>query len=539
MAAVALVATAVGAAASASFRFALFATLFTPIHCFYPTSHLHSIISSTKWSSASATQSPRRRLRRRVPLLPSRDDNISPLFSSADDDDDESYWDLEGDDDSTNSSSSDPRLTAMRSILESSWDVSTMGNVPTTPQQAATAAVNCISNAINQSNDNPHRDNTKQILMVDVRLPTYDITEGSQYYDPCAVYDLASFMAEEMQRKKLVNKCLILVRNENERVEIANNREMYQRPRMRRDDESTASRSTTAMHDEEEGEDSLWEIPEEENDNNSDEVDDFRKKLMSSWISTDSNNKVDDDDDGVNHVNANIISSEKQPPPQPSPSVGMKSIEDTPNLSASSSSSHSHRLWSMIGDEDVSNTSYSTSDDDTFHRIISAVDNNARLLDDEDAIILLSPYTTNDMIAIRRILARYCGSTTQKRTTVILVNSRLEVLPKEMDSAVLVYGILPLVARSKQQTNMDSGGEDAPGLKAVVMKRYPNDWSVYVDVYGDGFVEATTNDGTTTKPITNTGSYSLASAETQFPSPEWIAMKVQAHVQGLTRKGRD
>jgi hypothetical protein len=399
-----------------------------------------------------------------------------------------------------------------------------MGNVPTTPRQAAIASVNCISNAILSNNN---------ILMVDVRLPSYDITEGMQYYDPCAVYDLATFMAEEMQQKKLVNKCLILVRDENQRVEILKNREV-QRQSKREEDGSIMAKPTTALG-EEDADIDMWEISEEPNNNNIDDLDDFRKKLISSWISTGSDNNSDKDEDNDDNDSTKILSEKK--PPSPSPPVGKKSVVDSnPNFSSSSINLDSHRLWSMIGNEDIS------SDDDAFHRIISAVDSNARLLDDEDAIIILSPYTTNDMIAIRRILARYCGQSSLRCKTVILVNSRLEVIPKEMDSAVFVYGMLPLVARAKQQqqkkTNyMDSRGEvendnddEPPGLKAVAMKRYPNDWTVYVDVSGDGFVEATKNNRMAT------GVGVGVSSSNHFPSPEWIAMRVQAHVEGLVRE---
>ena len=57
-------------------------------------------------------------------------------------------------------------------------------------------------------------------------------------------------------------------------------------------------------------------------------------------------------------------------------------------------------------------------------------------------------------------MARY-GQT----RTIIIVNSRMETLPRELDPAVLAYGILPLIARSKGN---DIGNE--AGLKAVVVK---------------------------------------------------------------------
>ena len=98
------------------------------------------------------------------------------------------------------------------------------------------------------------------------------------------------------------------------------------------------------------------------------------------------------------------------------------------------------------------------------------------------------------------------------------MNSRIETLPTELHSAVLVYGILPLIARSR--TTQTSENNDS-GLKAVVMKRFPSEWSVYVDVYGDGFVEA------------NNGQNTLFGSSKDFPSPESIATAVQKHVEGL------
>ena len=145
---------------------------------------------------------------------------------------------------------------------------------------------------------------------------------------------------------------------------------------------------------------------------------------------------------------------------------------------------------------------------DSFDQIIDAVDKNAILMQEEDALIIISPYNTQDVIALRRTLARY-GNT----RTIIIVNSRIEQIPRELDPGLLVYGVMPLVARSKESDNES-------GLKVVVMKRYPEDWSVYVDVYDDGFVEAR---GPTQHDI----------SDKAFPSSEWITQRVEAHVQGL------
>ena len=183
----------------------------------------------------------------------------------------------------------------------------------------------------------------------------------------------------------------------------------------------------------------------------------------------------------------------------------------------------------MVGNE-LNNNDIDTPSSvvDTFNDIISAVDVNARLQSNEDALIILSPYDTTDIVAIRRILSRY-GPT---RTPIIIVNSRFDTNPIELDNALLVYGMLPLVAKAVRETSSsrkeDDNTTNTPGLRAVIMKRHPKDWTVYVDVIGDGFVEAK-ND--------NDRSGGVGGGTTKsFPSPEWIAQRVQAHVEGLSQQ---
>lgn len=355
----------------------------------------------------------------------------------------------------------DPRVQAMRSMLESSWDGASMGVVPSSADKAAEAAAECAALAMGQQHN---------ILMIDLRLPSYDITEGSKLYDPMAVYNFCACLSDQLRERKLIRKSLVLVRNDEERKDI-------ERALSRRNKETISNVDEVTEDVEEE------EL--EGSGDTGDEVDEFRKKLMSSWDS--SNNEEED--------NTTIVSGAKK--------------QSTPH---SNTDNQSHRLWSIVGSEEISNGS------DMFEQVIAAVDQNARLVVDgpspEDALILISPYDTADLIGVRRILARY-GST----RTIIIVNSRMETLPAELNSAVMVYGIMPLAAKSR------SGREDynEAGLKVVVMKRFPNDWSLHIDVYGDGFVEADASGAGT----------SVADSSKEFPSPEWIAMKVQSHVEGL------
>ncbi|KAL7547254.1 hypothetical protein ACHAWF_010576 [Thalassiosira exigua] len=335
----------------------------------------------------------------------------------------------------------------MRSMLEGSWNPS-MGVVPSDPRKAAEAAAESIADAMGQS---------KNVLMVDLRLPSYDITEGANLYNIMSTYDFCSFLSDNLRERKLIRKSLVLVRDESERAEI--DRQFSQKdgfPMADADDIATK------------GDGEVWGA-----DLSGSEVDDFRKSLMTSWDSTGDEAAVD----------SGVIA---------------------PSSGHDKRGSKSHRLWSMVGSENIS------SGPDMFDQAIAAVDKHARLATDEDALIIISPYDTTDVIAVRRIMARY-GQT----RTVVIVNSRMETLPRELDSGVLVYGLMPLIARK----SMDSDAGEEAGLRAVVMKRYPRPWAVYVDVYGDGFVET---EGT--QPV-------IDSSEKQFPSPEWIVQRVQAHVE--------
>ena len=368
---------------------------------------------------------------------------LQPLSSSNDD-----GWGFDDVDDSIGNNE-DPRLQAMKSLLESSWDAKSMGAVPTDPQNGAEAAGECVANALA---------NNKNILMIDLRLPSYDITEGSKLYDMLSVYDFCTFLSDNLKKRNLIRKSLLLVRNEKERAEI--DRVVSQRG------ELTTTKTT------------LDDDREEEKEEGNSEVDDFRRQLINSW---------DDDTPSDETTNKEEKAVSKTTPQQ----------KKIPN-----SNNPSHRLCSMVGNSEIG------TGPDSFDQVIAAVDQNAILKQDEDALIVMSPYDTNDIIALRRTLARY-GNT----RTIIIVNSRIEQIPRELDSGLLVYGVMPLVARSKESDNES-------GLKVVVMKRYPEDWSIYVDVYDDGFVEAR-------------GPTQHDSTDKAFPSSEWITQRVEAHVQGL------
>jgi hypothetical protein len=365
-----------------------------------------------------------RRMRRRPNAGGGPPHRTPPISAVGDDDDDDVGGRGRG-------GGEDPRLAAMRSILESSWDASSMGGVPSDPASAARSAAECVSSAMSSN---------RNVAIVDLRLPTYDVLEGRRAYDAVAVYDFGVALSGEMRERGLARKCLILARNGGEVDEIRRGVE-------------------------------------------------FRRRWGGGTTKT----------------------AAASPPLLSSPS---------------------HRLWSTVGrdlDGIVSGGGIGGLGPDAFGRIVSAVDANARLAPDEDALVILSPFDATDVVALRRILARYGRS-----RTIVIFNPRFEAEPREMDDAVLVYGMLPLVAASRNAGAGGGGrggsGEGGGELRAVVMKRFPREWAVYVDVYGEGFVEA--EGGVETRRDEGGG----GGSEGRFPSPEWIARRVQSHVERLSRR---
>ena len=174
-------------------------------------------------------------------------------------------WGLE---DSSSMQEEDPRVAAMRSMLESSWDGEVMGVVPSNSEKAAEAASESVADALGRN---------RNILMIDLRLPSYDITEGPKCYDLCAACDFCGALSDNLRRRKLIRKSLILVRNEKERGEI---------------DRATSQRDGRTINSagEEDDDDDIGEDDEEwetttigELEEEGSEVDDFRRKLMASW----------------------------------------------------------------------------------------------------------------------------------------------------------------------------------------------------------------------------------------------------------------
>ena len=416
------------------------------------------------------------------------------MSSSSDDESNNDGDDDDDADDEPSASQPEDRTNAdsMRSLLESSWNVGTMGAVPTSPQSAAHSASEAIGSALSRN---------KKLLQVDIRLPSFDVTQGPNIYDEISSVEFCCQLADNLCTDGNCSKALILVRDGSAVRSAA--RILDVKERRRREDEEEKKRGASRLMPDEDEEDeddddvvSASESTAEDDDSSprtggggSDDIDSFRKQLQSGW----------GDDDGT----GTSSDQEREMDPANDPSMiaasrtrrGREELKPSVNFNPSSASSadtnepatnRSYRLGSLFGDDTISTGA------DMFTDAIEAVDTHGTMLNIEDVLIILSPVTREDTVATRRLISRY-GDT----KTIVLVNNRLHPEPKELFLSEPVYSITPLVARAtKSEGNfMQNQGKDeeeededeAPPTKIIVMRRYPTDWEIFVDVDGNGF----------------------------------------------------
>mmetsp|Transcript_15292 Transcript_15292/g.33253 ORF Transcript_15292/g.33253 Transcript_15292/m.33253 type:complete len:508 (+) Transcript_15292:73-1596(+) len=383
-------------------------------------------------------------------------------------------------------------VDSMRSLLESSWNIGTMGAVPTSPQSAAHSASEAIGSALSRN---------KKLLQVDIRLPSFDVTQGPNIYDEISSVEFCCQLADNLCSDGNCNKALILVRDGSAVRSAARILDVKERRRRQDEEEREARLMLDKEDEEEEDEDDVVSASTAEDESSptgsgggSDDIDSFRKQLLSGW---------GDDDDGTS--TSSNREQEMDPANDPSMIAASRtrrgreelkpSVTFDPSASAASTSTssagtksvtdRSYRLGSLFGDDAVSTGA------DMFADAIEAVDTHGSMLNIEDVLIILAPVTREDTVATRRLISRY-----KDTKTIVLVNNRLYPEPKELFLSEPVYSITPLVARAmKSEGNFmrnqsdDDGREDdeAPPTKIIVMRRYPTDWEIFVDVDGNGF----------------------------------------------------
>ena len=361
----------------------------------------------------------------------------------------------------------------MRRLLESSWNSDTMGVVPTNADAAASAAAEAIFAAREQQD--------KQLYMVDILLPQYDIRQGERLYDEVMAVEFCISLA-----KRLEGKSAIVVR-----------------------DQKTLD-TVTRILDAREDTDSVAYDEEEEDDDDGEGADEavadvefYDDFADFGTIGAESSSAPSGDD--VDSFRDKVASSWDAPPAEKSEMPKLK----VPSMAVPKQ----HRLTSMLGDATISKGV------DMKEDVINAVREHGQPTEEEDTLIILSAASPEELIGIRGLVGKF-----DKTKQIVLVNCQLQPLPRELMSAETVYSVLPLVARPTQSDRdiFDSTKQDDEQTppKVVVLRRYPSDWEVFVDS-GSGFELAATSPG-------RKGS--------KGPPMTWVADRVKRHLQ--SRAGR-
>jgi hypothetical protein len=360
------------------------------------------------------------------------------------------------------SSSGNDETDALRKLLESSWNAECMGEVPSDAKAAAKEAFSAITRAT---------ENGKDLFFVDLLLPSYDVTQGSKMYDELAAIEYCIALANCLK-----GKSSILVRDNQILRSVGNVLDARERD---------AAVEPIEEFEEEEDFDNFGSLGDSDASSALDsspapspatsDVDAFRQQLMVDW---------DGDSKDITSETPKDSSASK-PKPEKNMALPLKR----------------YRLASMFGDALISTGGDMTGD------VVQAVQVNAMLTEDEETIIILSAVSREEMVAVRCLVAKYEG---KKR--IIMVNCKLSPTPIELRMAETVYSVLPLIA----QTTTTEPNNTPPPPKIVVMRRYPRDWEVFVDI-GQGFQLA---DTTSADRVHKNG-----------PPMDWVAGCVKRYLQ--------
>lgn len=379
-------------------------------------------------------------------------------------------------------------MNDMRTILESAWNVGTMGEIPTTPESAAKAASVAVRNVLARD--------IHSVSFVDIILPQYDVGQGDNMYDQVLAVDFCVELGSRLHGKScIVVRDTQTVQTVSRILDKREENKNVSPPSVVVEEEEEpigdAETATNTTDDIDNGDTDAVEISDAS-------IDSFREKLKDVWDMT-------DDDSPITL------------PPTSSPSKTPKPTqkEEASKTTATSTPARRYRLCAMLGDsKDV------PSGTEMQRKVVEAVRLNALPQDDEETLIILSAASPQELVGVRALVGKYKGS-----KTIILVNCRLNPLPRELVGAQTVYSILPLIAKPKEEQDwtLPSSKKDtekekeknAPP-KVVVMRRYPRDWEVFVDT-GKGFeLGATTPAGSTNK---------------RGPSMQWVTSAVTRYLK--------
>eukprot|EP00977_Amphora_coffeiformis_P021693 scaffold9735_cov174-Amphora_coffeaeformis.AAC.7 len=356
-------------------------------------------------------------------------------------------------------------MDSMRKALESAWNFETMGAVPTDPESAAEAAAVSVRNALDQN----------VLSMVDILLPQYDASQGEKLYDEVLAVEFCVALANKLKTKtsivvrddktiKTVSR--ILDRREENEASMENNDP---------DEEGDSVGDYDGKYDDDDKDNDIEVFDDFADigligDTPKEEVDSFRAKLAVEW------NK--DESATPRKLSAYEKSKLRPPPSAASPMSAASKPKGT--------KPRQFRLCSMLGEAVGMRAG-----PDMQGKVIEALKANALPKEDEEAIIILSAASPQELVGIRALVGQY-----QNTKKMILVNCRVTPLPRELARAQTVYSILPLIAKPVEDKQSTPKKDDSPP-RVVVLRRFPRDWEVFVDK-GNGFELAATVPATST-----------------------------------------
>lgn len=442
---------------------------------------------------------------------------------------------------SSSDDNNDDSLESLRSMLEASWNAEIMGDIPKDPETAAQAAAASLKNAMTTTTN-------KHAFFLDLLFPPYDRSQGDHLYDEVSAVEFGIALANQLSSKSLilvpdqatVTSVQRVLDARQERDDDDDDIENEEEEDLEDDDQDEPIESTNEIeiYDdfadfgpigsttiEEEAaapvdddspkivdEDSTAPASSNDNeqstadDNNdtsstqstpsisarkatSDDIDSFRQKLMSDWDTlptTDDDAKATPPSQSANKSLSSSISKSKK--------ISKKSTK----RNTTANNNNNFRLGSLFGSATISQGI------DMFGDVVQAIQENVQPLSTEQFLIVLTTENSpSHLVAIRRLLQQYTkpafDDDDPPPKTVILVNCPLEdPLPRELIGAPTVYSLLPLVARaaSPDRTPFQRGDDDTTATssdprppKVAVLRRFPQDWQVFVDDGSTGTFE--------------------------------------------------
>jgi hypothetical protein len=299
------------------------------------------------------------------------------------------------------------------------------------------------------------------IFMVNVLLPQYDISQGELLYDEVLAVEFCIELANRIK-----GKSSILVRDDKAVETISRILDARERDQPKPSEDTLEEEDDEGVASSDSGEG----------------VDSFRQQLMSTWeaptVDAAGPRATNNDEPRLVPKEAQVLTKQ-------------------------------YRLASILGD-----ATKIPSGSGMMDAVIKAVTDNAQPEADEDTLIILSAMSKEELIGVRGLAAKFEG-----KKTIIMVNSKLDPLPRELHKAVTVYSIQPLITRamvSEQNIVGSESKEDPKPPKIVVLRRYPSDWEIHIDS-GDGFKLAAS------VPAEQVGR--------NGPTMQWISKCIKQHLQ--------